>query len=105
MKKTGRYVAIEPHDDKRKKYHVIMQGLHGVLSNGAFYCRKSQTTLISQIIHWPGQNPEGTHDDVIETVARGVMSLERGFVPGGSDRYLDVKYDDLPELEYARGAP
>lgn len=105
MKRTGKYVAIEPFDDKRKKYFVITQGLKGVLSNGAIYFRRSQTTAISQVVHYPGKNPEGTHDDVVETIARAVMSLQRGFIGEVPENYYNALEYDVPELEYARGAP
>lgn len=108
MKRTGRYYAIEPFDDKRKKYFVITQGLRGVLANGALYFRRSQGTAISQVIHYPGQNPEGTFDDVIETIARGVMSLERGHPgevkEGSAEGYL-FSEKEIPALADWRGAP
>jgi hypothetical protein len=105
MKRTGKYVAIEPFDDKRKKYFVITQGLRGVLANGALYFRRTQTTALSQVVHYPGKNPEGTHDDVIETIARAVMSLQRGFVGEVPENYYSKLDYEVPELEYERGAP
>ncbi len=68
MRRTGRFYPIEEFKDKRKKLDRIKQGLSGPASNGALYVRKSQTAFISQFIHFPGKNPDGTHDDVIETV-------------------------------------
>jgi hypothetical protein len=106
MKHTGRFYAIEEFNDKRKKQARITQGLAGPLSNGAVYVRRTQTALISQIIHYPGKNPDGTHDDVLETVAIGVASLSRGWVGDSpeDDFYLRSE-KSIPELEYRRGAP
>jgi predicted phage terminase large subunit-like protein len=80
MQRAGRYWPVEEFVDKRKKIDRIKQGLAGPLSNGAVYFRKDQTTAVSQVIHYPGKNPEGTHDDVIETIAIGIQSLSHGFV-------------------------
>lgn len=106
MKRTGRYYPVEEFADKRKKLDRIKQGLAGPAANGALYVRRSQTTLISQFIHFPGKNPDGTHDDVLETVAIGVASLSRGWVGDApaDDFYLRAE-DNIPALEYVRGAP
>ena len=105
MKRTGRFYPIEEFKDKRKKIDRIKDGLAGAASNGALYVRRSQSAFISQFIHFPGKNPDGTHDDVLETVAIGVASLSRGFVGDlAEDHYMQQdKY--VPQLEYARGAP
>jgi hypothetical protein len=105
MKKTGRYYVIEPFVDKRKKDFRIVQGLKGPLTNGELYLRRSQTALISQIIHYPGKNPMGTHDDVIETVAIGLTSLSRGYVGEVSDDHYRAAEKHIPDLENWRGAP
>lgn len=105
MEKAGRYWMIEEFKDKRKKIDRIKQGLNGVLSEGQLYVRKNQTTLISQIIHYPGKNPEGTHDDVIETVAIGCQSLMKGFIGEVPEDTYKYSEDQVPALEYARGAP
>lgn len=106
MKRTGRYYPVEEFKDKRKKLDRIKDGLAGPAANGALYVRRSQTTLISQFIHFPGKNPDGTHDDVLETVAIGVASLSRGWVGDSpaDDFYLRGE-DNIPALEYQRGAP
>ena len=105
MKKAGRYYVIEPFTDKRKKEVRIVQGIKGALANGELYLRRNQTALLSQIMHYPGKNPTGTHDDVIETVAIAVTSLSRGFVGEVSDTYYLAREKDIPDLEDWRGAP
>lgn len=105
MRRTGRYWMIEEFKDKRHKTVRINQGLKGPLSYGAVYFRKKQATLISQVIHYPGKNPDSEHDDEIETVAIGVESLSRGFVGEIGENYLQTMEDHIPKLEYARGAP
>lgn len=104
MKRTGRFYPMEEFKDKRKKIDRIKDGLSGPASNGALYVRRSQSAFISQFIHYPGKNPDGTHDDVLETVAIGVSSLSKGFVGDVDDNYY-MRDDDIPKLEYSRGAP
>ena len=105
MKTTGRYYPVEEFVDKRKKLDRIKDGLSGPAANGALFIRRTQQTLISQFIHFPGKNPDGTHDDVLETVAIGVTSLSKGAV--GDIMVDDYAYSEkeIPRLEYARGAP
>lgn len=106
MKRAGRYWPIEPFKDRRSKVDRINQGLKGPLSNGAVYFRRSQATLLSQVIHYPGKNPSGTHDDEIETVAIAVQSLSQGMVgetmPDNFHEYLGP---EIERIEYRRGAP
>lgn len=105
MQQAGRYWPIEEFVDKRKKIDRIKQGLAGPAAEGGLYVRRTQVALVSQFIHYPGKNPEGSHDDVLETVAIGVESLSRGFV-GETDDTMYMKWDeDAPALEYVRGCP
>lgn len=106
MKRTGRFYPIQEFKDKRRKLDRITDGLSGPLSNGALFFRpRGQETAISQVIHFPGKNPDGTHDDVIETIAIGVMSLSKGHVGDIAVDFYKQMEEDIPELEYARGAP
>lgn len=105
MQKAGRYWLLEEFKDKRAKIVRIKQGLTGPLAENQLYLRRSQSTAISQIIHYPGKNPEGTHDDVIETLAIGCESLSKGFVGEVESNGYEVWEKDIPALEYARGAP
>lgn len=105
MKRTGRFYPIEEFKDKRKKGYRIQDGLAGPASNGAFYVRRSQTTLISQFIHHPGKNPSGTHDDVLETAAIGVASLSKGYVGDIDVDHYQLYENQVPALEVAWGCP
>lgn len=105
MKKTGRYWPIEEFKDKRKKMDRISQGLSGPMSNGAVFFRRSQATLISQAIHFPGKNPTGTHDDELETIAIGVQALSQGMVIDMPDDHYKYISPDPEPIDYRRGAP
>lgn len=104
MKRAQRYWMIEEFKDKRQKFKRIVDGLSGVLNEGAFYCRKEQTTFISQVQYYPGKNPSGTFDDVIESVAVATMSLQRGFVGDVAEDHYKAQEEQYEVIEY-RGAP
>ena len=105
QKRVGRYYPIEEFKDKRKKIDRIRDGLAGPLSSGAVFVRRSQATLISQLTHFPGKNPSGTHDDVLETFAIGVASLSRGWVGDTNEDTYQFSEQQIPALKYQRGAP
>jgi predicted phage terminase large subunit-like protein len=104
MQKTGRYWAIEEFKDKRQKYKRIVDGLSAVASEGHFFIRRSQTTFISQFEHYPGKNPNGQFDDVLESVAVATGSLTRGFVGDVPDDHYKNEEAEYEQLEYL-GAP
>lgn len=104
MQKTGRYWAIEEFKDKRQKYKRIVDGLSGVASEGHLFARRSQTMFLSQFQHYPGKNPAGQFDDVLEAVAVATGSLQRGYVGDVPDDHYKVQEAGYEELEY-RGAP
>ena len=58
------------------------------------------------MIHYPGKNPAGTHDDEIEVLAIGVQSLSQGMIgevaPDNLHEYLGP---EIGKLEFRRGAP
>ena len=105
MRRAGRYWLIEEFKDKRHKTVRINQGLKAPLAEGQVFFRKKQTTLLSQVVHYPGKNPDSEHDDEIEVVAIGIESLNRGFVGEAGDDYFQMQEKEIPALEYARGAP
>jgi predicted phage terminase large subunit-like protein len=105
MRRTGRFYPMEEFKDKRKKLDRIKDGLSGPASNGALYVRKSQSAFISQFIHFPGKNPDGTHDDVLETVAIGVTSLSKGMIGDVPDDHYVRDEERIPALASYRGAP
>lgn len=105
MKRAGQYWAIDSFDDKRKKLDRILQGIKGVASNNQLYLRRSQTSVLGQIIHFPGKNPDGTHDDEIEALAVALTSLQSGYVGDVAQDHYQMRERDMEELEYQRGAP
>lgn len=105
MQRVGRYWAVEEFKDKRKKYNRIVDGLSGVSSEGMFFVRKEQHTLISQFCHYPGKNPAGNKDDDIEAVAVATESLQRGFVGDAEDTHYELEEKLIPDLGEYRGAP
>lgn len=104
MQKTGRYWAVEEFKDKRQKYKRIVDGLSGVASEGQLYVRRSQTMLISQFTHYPGKNPNGQFDDVLEATAVACAGLQHGYVGDVPDDHYKMEETLYEELEY-RGAP
>jgi len=105
MRTRGRYWVITPFDDKRRKLDVIVDGLSGPASNGQLYIRRNQFELISQFLHYPGKNPDGDHDDVLNAAAIVVASLEKGQVSQVlEDQYKELE-ERIPVLDYERGAP
>jgi len=100
MKKLGRYWPVEEFTDRRSKVFKIVDGLHGVTSNGEFYCRPEQTTFIDQFTRYASVE----HDDEIESVAIACGDLQGQYLsddelPPGEDE------DYIPALENFRGAP
>lgn len=105
MKKTGRYWMVEEFVDKRKKFNRITDSLVGIASEGALYVRRSQYGFITQFQHYPGKNPEGQHDDNLESVAILMQSLQKSFVGDVADDHYLRDEDGLERLEDYRGAP
>lgn len=102
MKEQGRYYVIETYDDKRRKYHKIVDGLHGVTSNKQLFIRRGDhDEFCSQYVAYPNV----PHDDVIEAVAVVMTSLQRGAMPGTEDYNHKDQERDIPALNYRRGAP
>lgn len=104
MRKTGRYWVIEEFKDKRQKYKRIVDGLSGPSSEGAFYCRRTQTVFIGQFTHYPGKNPAGNFDDDLESVAVATGSLQKGFIGDVPDDHYKHQEEQYEQLEYY-GAP
>jgi phage terminase large subunit-like protein len=105
MKRAGRYWVVEPFDDKRRKIDRILQGVKGVAANEQLYVRRTQTGFISQYIHYPGKNPDGTHDDELEATAVALTSLQSGHVGNVSEDQYRGREQDFEALEDYRGAP
>lgn len=103
MREKGRYYLIEPFDDKRQKFHRIVDGITGVASNGQLFIHRGRhIEFCSQFVAYPSVE----HDDELEAVAVVLTSLSRGGMPGGAGDYNQDKLEDhIPDLKYQRGAP
>jgi phage terminase large subunit-like protein len=100
MKTRGLYFPIQPFDDKQKKFHIISTGIKGPLSHKQLFVRRSQEMLIHQLHHYPNVK----HDDEIEAVARGCISLQGGL--GLDEGFAGVDDEEsIEELDYQRGCP
>lgn len=101
METRRQYYVVEEFDDRRSKFDKIVQGLQGPAANGALHVRAEHTDFISQFRQYPDVN----HDDLIETVAIAVSKLEKlGVGVLAADDFM-LDQNDIPRLEYARGAP
>ncbi len=105
MKRTGRYWVVEEFKDRRAKFDRINDGISGPMSHMQLFFRKVQTTLISQVVHYPGKNPEGNHDDEIEVLAIALASLARGYVGDITHDHYVLQEEGIPSIEDYRGAP
>lgn len=102
MQRAGRYWVIEEFPDRRSKPDRIRDGITGVASNGQLFVnRRLHSEFISQYVAYPNVS----HDDVIETVAVGSMSLQRGSAEDTADfdhKVIEGEFEDLGDY---RGAP
>lgn len=98
------YFVIEEFNDKRKKFDRIVDGISGPASNGQLWVRREHHEFISQFTEYP----DCAHDDVIESVAVGLASLNGLLAAeGGSDdheAYMEEQRS-IPNLADYRGAP
>ena len=102
MQTAGRYWLIEEFTDRQQKFHRILNGVTGPASNRQLYVSRDQRTLIEQFTKYPSV----PHDDVLETVAIGLTSLQKGISPGNEETFnykqLEAEIEDLGDY---RGAP
>ena len=105
MEHQRRYYVIKTHDDKRKKFDRIVDGLSGIASNGKLFIRPEHTEFKAQFVAYP----DIAHDDLIEAVAIGCADLSGyGFSTEDDIEVYDDLLDDekdIPNLSSYRGAP
>lgn len=104
MQHQKRYFVIKETDDKRKKYDKIVDGLNGLSSMGHLFVSREHHEFIAQFRAYP----DVSHDDLIEVVAACVSDLSSSGIydaPGEEYEELIAQEQDIPALEYARGAP
>lgn len=104
MRIRCKYYMIKEYTDKRNKEQRILDGITNVASNRQLYVRKSQETFIDQYTHFSTVR-KIVKDDVIETVAIGCLEMQDlGFNLTNAEGALPDE-EDIPTLEYQRGAP
>jgi len=101
MEQQRRWFVIEEFDDRRSKRDKIIDGLSGPAAAGHIYIRKSHTDFISQFRDYPAI----ANDDLIEAMALGVKALQGAGYDSEAEAHMREEEDDIPALEYARGAP
>ena len=102
MQSAGRYWLIEEFVDKRSKYNKILDGITGPASERKLYVnKKDHGEFISQFVTYD----KVQHDDVIETVAIALTSLQRGVVGDAEDHNYKLIEAEIEELGDYRGAP
>lgn len=103
MATQRQYYVIEEITDKRSKYQRIIDGLSGPASNGRLFVKKEHSEFIQQYSDYPNVS----HDDVIETIAVGCEKLSSYGAEEPAESWASImeEEDELPRLEYSRGAP
>lgn len=102
MRSTGKYWVVEEYTDRRAKPDKIRDGISGVASNGKLYInRHLHGEFVSQYTPYPNVG----HDDVIESVAIALTSLQRGGVGEAEDHDIKMIETDYEDLGDYRGAP
>jgi hypothetical protein len=71
MQERRHWQSIETFTDRRSKHDVIVDALNGPSSNGRMYFHPQNDMAREQFL----RHPDITHDDVIESIARGVEWL------------------------------
>jgi hypothetical protein len=102
MQRVGKYFAIEPFVDKRKKPTRITQGITGVASNKMLFISREMQGFRAQFSQYPNVD----HDDELEVIAIGCEALQYGVF--GEDAAGTDPVDDESEytaLVYSGGAP
>lgn len=100
MQQARRYYVIkELPADKRSKYDRIVDALSGPAFNGALHVRKEHVEFIQQFSEYPDVN----HDDILEVIAIAVKELATSYDEDFAD--IEEEEEDIPRLQYIRGAP
>lgn len=102
MQTAGRFWMVEEFTDKRSKYNKILDGIKGVASNKQLFIdRKTHSEFVTQYVGYPNI----PHDDVLESVAIGLMSLQKPVMQGDASRDIKMNEADIEDLGDYRGAP
>ena len=103
MQQAGQYWRVDAFTDKRSKYQRILDGITGPVSNRQLWISRSDhVEFMSQFISYPNVR----HDDVLETVAIGLMSLQNSFMSQEEENFnYKVIEAEITDLKDYRGAP
>lgn len=75
MEQRQQWWQVQEFTDARSKFSKIVDSLNGVASAGHLYAYEEGPELFSQFRDYP----HVSHDDVLETLAIGVMELKTGY--------------------------
>jgi hypothetical protein len=99
MQARKTYFVIEEIADRRKKRHRIEQAFSGRGAAGTLYVKTDEKEFREQWDAYPDVN----HDDELDCGAMGNIMLDNiGFI--GDADFMEIE-DDLPQIDYQRGAP
>ena len=106
MENEGRFWQVREFTDSRSKFNKIVDSLNGVASEGHLFVKPNMSDLITQFRDYP----KVAHDDVVETLALGVMELSGAAYTEellGADAVMDLDNDEYAELDMSAmlGAP
>jgi len=99
MNERRQYLTVEGVEDRRPKPVRIRQEISSVASHGRLFVHSSQGELIEQFISYP----DVLHDDFLDCLTIGLTGIESWMYNVIDGEFEHV--EDLPELEYIRGAP
>ena len=98
MTRRREYTPIEEFTDPRSKYNRIVDTLNGPASNGKLWAKPTHSEFINPFCAYD----DVPHDDLLDALSIALASL--GIVDLGEDGYHAMD-EDIPTLDYARGAP
>jgi hypothetical protein len=100
MTRRQQWVTVETPPSIKAKSIRIQTALHGIASQGKFYCRADHSEFIEQFSTFPSCD----HDDVLDGVSMGVVGLTNAFVDLAEGRN-GLDNSNIRRLRPARGCP
>jgi len=101
MREKQHFFQIMPIEDKRSKTLRITNELSGRFAARSVHCPSSLRPFIEQFTMYPLVS----HDDWLDCLAIGCMTINRGMDSYIEGEYEEVFNDDTPALTWNRGAP
>lgn len=101
MQQQNIYYPVVEYDDKRQKYHRILDALNGISSHGHFFVRPYMADFISAFTNYP--NIE--HDDLLDAVSIALSEVNNHQGEFESIEAVLKAEREMQKLTYNRGAP